>query len=99
MMTRPIEIASARSTSRSEARIVVVRSIATVRSIAPEICVRNSGRIALTRSTVSMMLAPGWRVMISNTDARPFIRPSLRKSCTESTTCAMSERRTALPPT
>ena len=39
-----------------------------------------------TRSTVSMMLAPGCRLMISSTAGLPLAEPALRRSCTESTT-------------
>ncbi len=67
-ITSTTAISSVRSTSRSEARIVGVRSHR-----------RPSGRsrrgstpaaaaaARWTRSTVSMMLAPGWRKMISST--------------------------------
>ncbi len=42
-MTRITEMASVRSTSLSDARIVVERSTAAARSIAGEIAARNSG--------------------------------------------------------
>ncbi len=58
-VTRPIEIRRVRSTSKSEARIVVVRSSTTLRSIAAGVMALSSGRSAQMRSTVSMMLAPG----------------------------------------
>ena len=59
--TSAIEIASARSTSRSDARMVVVRSITTSMSIASGIVARSLGSRSFTRSTVSRMLAPGCR--------------------------------------
>ena len=52
---------SVRSTSCSEARIVVVRSIATFMSMSVGIEALSAGISALTRSTVSMMLALGCR--------------------------------------
>ena len=53
---------SVRSTSLSEARMVVERSTATAMSIAGEIEAWSCGSSAFTRSTVSMMLAPGCAV-------------------------------------
>jgi len=58
-VTRTTEITSVRSTSCSEARMVVVRSSTTPRSMAPGIAADSRGISARTRSTVSMMLAPG----------------------------------------
>jgi hypothetical protein len=49
------------STSCSEARIVVVRSIAMATSMPAGIDASSCGSAAFTRSTVSMMLALGWR--------------------------------------
>jgi len=96
-MTSTMAIASASPTSRSDARMVVVRSIITSRSIAAGIEARRSGNSSRTRSVVSMMLAPGWRLRITNTAGRPSAEPAVRRSCTESSTSAMSERRTAAP--
>ncbi len=61
MMTSATEIASVRSTSCSEARMSVVRSAATVTSMSRGIDASSCGSSAMTRSTVSMMLAPGCR--------------------------------------
>ena len=88
---------SVRSTSRSDARIVVVRSIITSRLIAPGIDARNVGSAALTASTVSMMFAFGCRLMMISTDGLPFAEPALRTSCTESTTSPSSVSFTAVP--
>ncbi|MNC94847.1 hypothetical protein D3C83_118130 [compost metagenome] len=60
-ITSPTEIASVRSTSFKEARMVVVRSSTTERSMALGIEARSSGSSSCTASAVSMMLAPGWR--------------------------------------
>ena len=47
------------STSDTEARIVIVRSVKTAISMAAGIAERSCGNSALTRSTTSMMFAPG----------------------------------------
>jgi len=96
-ITRAIAMASVYSTSRSEARMVVVRSEAIVSSAPAGIDARSWGRTSFTRSTVSMMLAPGSRERMTSTDGRPLARPWLRRSSTESTTSATSARRTAAP--
>ena len=57
--TRHTAMTSVRSTSRSEARIVLVRSITTSTLIALGIDARSCGSIAVMLSTVSMMLAFG----------------------------------------
>jgi hypothetical protein len=49
--TRPTENASVRPASRNDARIVVVRSIITCRSIARGIDARSDGTSSITRST------------------------------------------------
>ena len=95
--TRAIAISSARSTSVIEARMVLVRSIMTSRLMSPGIEARSWGSSSRTRSVVPMMLAPGWRLSTTNTAGRPLAEPAVRTSCTESTTSAMSERRTAAP--
>ena len=95
--TSATEIASARSTSWSDARIVGVRSMYTLREMLAGMVARRCGSSARTRSTVAMMLAPGWRNRISMTAGSPLASPSLRRSCTESLTWAMSPRRTAAP--
>ena len=60
-MTRAMERPSVISTSRTDARMVVVRSRTTVKRMAGGISACNCGIRARTRSTVSMMLAPGCR--------------------------------------
>ena len=96
-MTRKMEIISVRSTSDNEARMVGVRSEAIRKLIAAGMDACNCGSKSLTRSTVSMTLAPGCLEMMSKTDGLPLKYPALRKSCTESTTSPKSERRTAAP--
>ena len=96
-MTSEIEMSSVISTSWTDARMVVVRSRTTDILIAGEIEACNCGSAASTRSTVSMILAPGWRKMMIRTDGVPSTIPALRTSSTESSTSATSERRTAAP--
>ncbi len=57
--TSTIAIIMVRSTSRSEARIVVVRSFVGVMVMLGGIEACSAGTSALIRSTTSMMLAPG----------------------------------------
>ncbi len=96
-MTSAIETAIVISTSRTEARIVRVASIATPNRIVGGVSAWNCGRRLRTRSTVSMMLAPGWRKMTRSTAGFPLERPIVRMSSTESVTVATSPSRTAAP--
>src|SRR5947208_8922578 len=84
--TRHTAMTSVRSTSRSDARIVLVRSMTTSTLIALGIDAQSCGSIAVMLSTVSMMLAFGWRLMMISTEGLPLDEPALRKSWTESTT-------------
>ncbi len=91
------EISTVRSTSARDARMVVVRSTATCMSMSAGSTPIRAGILALTRSTVSMMLALGWRLMTTTTAGWPLMRPRLWMSSTESWTWAMSVRRTGAP--
>ena len=82
---------------RTEARMVVVRSMAALRSTAAGSSARNSGSNAFTRSTVSMMLAPVWRNTCSWTAGLPFVSPVTRMSWTESRTLPRSASRMGAP--
>ena len=95
--TRPIEISSVICTSRNDARMVVVRSSSTPRSMAGEMLARSCGSSARTRSTVSMMLLPGWRKITISTARLPLARPPVRTSSTELSTSAMSLRPIGAP--
>ncbi len=97
MITSAIDISSVFSVSRNEARIVGVRSSATSRLMAAGIEARSCGNSARTSSTVSIMLAPGWRFRITSTDGLPLAEPALRTLATESITLATSLTRTAAP--
>ncbi len=85
------------STSCTEARMVCARSSPMPMVIAGEIEVLRLGSSAVTRSMVSMMLAPGWRRMTSTTEGLLLIQPATRVFCTPSMTVATSPRRTAAP--
>src|ERR1017187_768895 len=69
--TSMTEMINERSTSLRLARMVVVRSKTFVISIPAGIEAFKEGTAALMRSTVSIMLAPGWRKMIMVTDFLP----------------------------
>src|SRR5205823_14218362 len=71
-ITRNTEMISVISMSCTDARMVVVRSITTSRWIAGEIEAESCGISAYTRSTVSMMFAPGWRKIMIRTAGLPF---------------------------
>ena len=79
-------------TSWTDARMVVVRSARRDSSIAGGIDGLELRQQAVTRSTVSMMLAPGWRKMINRTAGFPLARPAARISSTESVTVATSRK-------
>src|SRR5271165_3751984 len=96
-MTSAMEINMARSTSWTDARITKVRSMITSTWIDGEIEARSLGRVAFTRSAVSIMFAPGWRKMARITPGLPLEIPRLRTSSTESVTLATSTRRVAAP--
>ena len=74
-ITSPTEIANERSTSRSEARMVGVRSTATARSMAVGMEARSCGSSERTSSTVLMMLAPGCLNRISKMAGLPSATP------------------------
>ena len=88
---------SVRSVSLSEERIVVERSDAKVMSISFGSAALSCGIAARTPSIVVMMLAPGWRKMITSTAGLPTAKPRLRRSWTESWISAMSLSLTGLP--
>src|SRR5438876_11040146 len=71
--------------------------MATFTSIACGMEAFSCGRMARTRSTVSIILAPGCRNMMTRTDGLPLAYPEFRMSSTESTARPTSEIRTAVP--
>ncbi len=103
--TSSVAMITVRSTSVSEARMVVVRSTATSILMSCGSALITAGSTAFTRSTVEMMLAPGWRLTCTMTAGEviglPFAlwtkTPRLWMSSTPSVTSAMSDSRTAEP--
>ncbi|MOA37030.1 hypothetical protein D3C78_1585960 [compost metagenome] len=85
------------STSASEARMVGERSWAIFNWIDAGILSCSAGSSARMRSTVSMILASGARLMARIIAGLALVIPALRTSCTESLTSATSLRRTAEP--
>ena len=71
-----MEMSSVRSTSPTEARMVVVRSRTMVVSMPSGMDGLDRRQLRAYASTVAMMLAPGWRKMI--TDDRRACRSNSR---------------------
>ena len=94
--TRTTARPSSNSTSATEARIVLVRSVSTETSTAGS-AARSCGNSAWMRSTTSMTLAPGWRWMLRMTASVVFIQPASLVFSAPSTAFATSDRRTAEP--
>ena len=88
---------SSNSTSDTEARTVVVRSVRTSILMAGGIVARSFGSSALIRSTTSMMLAPGWRWMLTITAGVRFIQADCCTFSIPSTTFATSFSITGVP--
>jgi hypothetical protein len=95
--TRAITSISSNSTSRTDARIVVVRSVRMTTVMAEGRDAWSCGRSRLTRSTTAMMLAPGWRWMFRITAGTSFIHAACRVFSVSSMTLATSERCTGAP--
>ena len=74
-VTSKIEAIRLISTSRNEARMVVVRSIKILSLIEAGIDACRNGSSALTASTVSITLAPGCLKITSSTDGWPLYKP------------------------
>ena len=66
-----METTRVRSTLNTEARMVVVRSSTRVVLMPWGMAASRNGSWARMRSTVSMMLAPGWRKMMTETALMP----------------------------
>ena len=66
-VTRRTARISVRCVSLSEARMVVDRSEAKVMSMSCGSAARSRGTAARTPSSVVMMIAPGWRKMMTST--------------------------------
>ena len=77
--------------------MVVVRSVRIWTSIALGSDARSVGSSFFTRSTTSMMLAPGWRWMLTITAGVSFIHAASFTFSASSTTSATSDSVTGAP--
>jgi hypothetical protein len=88
---------SSYSTSRTEARIVTVRSVRMFRSIAAGSVACNCGSRSLMPCTTEITLAPGWRWILRMIAGVSFIQAPSLSFCAPSTTLPTSLRRTGEP--
>ena len=88
---------SSNSVSSTEARMVVVRSAITCTSIEAGSVARSLGSSALTRSTVWITLAPGWRCTLRMTPGVRSDQAARRRFSASSTICATSLSRKGFP--
>src|ERR1700683_254500 len=95
--TSAMHSSSSNSTSATEARTVVVRSVSTAIWITDGIVARNLGNTALMLSTTLMMLAPGCRWMFTITAGTLFIQAESSEFSTPSMTFATSDSVTGAP--
>ena len=95
--TSPTVSESSNSTSRTDARMVVVRSVKTETSIDEGSDAVSWGKSRLTRSTTLMMLAPGCRWMLTMTAGSVPLQAACSTFSASSTTSATSESRTGAP--
>ena len=86
-----------RSTSNTDARMVVVWSRTTVRPMAEAMEAFNCGMAARMLSTVSRMFAPGSRKITIRAQGFPFASPADCRFSTEFCTSATSDSFTAAP--
>ena len=96
--TSAMQSSSSNSTSDTEARTDVVRSVRTAILIVGGIVALSLGSSAFIRSTTSMMFAPGWRWMFTITAGIEFIQADSWLFSMPSTTFATSFSMTGLPP-
>ncbi len=95
--TRATQRMSSNSTSATEARMVVVRSVRMETSTELGRDVRRIGSRRLMRSTTSMILAPGCRWMLTMTAGTSFIQAASLTFSASSTTLATSLSTTGAP--
>ena len=88
---------SSNCTSRTDARMVTVRSVSSTTSTAAGIAAESCGSRRLMRSATSITLAPGWRWMLTMTAADSLAHAARRVFSAASTTSATSTRRTGAP--
>ena len=97
MTTSAMVSTSVNSTSCTEARMVAVRSVSVVISTDDGSEALSCGSNRLMRSTTPMMLAPGWRWMLTMTAGLSFIQAACLVFSTPSMTVATSASRTGAP--
>ncbi len=85
---------SSNCTSWTDARMVVVRSVSTCTSTPAGSDAVSCGRRLVMRSTTPMMLAPGWRWMLTSTAGSAFIHAACCTFSASSITSATSMTRT-----
>src|ERR1700722_5093835 len=95
--TSAMQSISSNSTSATEARTVVVRSVSTEIWMTGGMVARNFGSSALMLSTTLMMLAPGCRWMFTITAGTRFIQAESSEFSTPSMTIDTSDRVTGAP--
>ena len=95
--TKAMVSMSSNCTSRTDARMVSVRSVRMVVWIDEGSELKSCGRTALMLSTTWMMFAPGWRWTLTTTAGTSFIQAASLLFSTPSTTSATSESRTGAP--
>ena len=93
--TRAMDTISVSSISCRDERMELVLSDATATWMSCGSWACRSGNSARTASTVSIMLAPGWRVTSTMMAGSPLNSPTVRRFSTPSTTRATSPSRTA----
>ncbi len=96
--TRATARTSSNSTSCTEARMPVVRSLVTATLTPAGRPCSRSGRLALILSTVAMTLAPGWRCTFSTTAGVVFIHAPSWVFSAPDTAVATSFSRIGAPP-
>ena len=84
-------------TSRTEARMVSVRSVTMVRRMPEGIAACSRGSAAFTSCTVCTMFAPGWRWISSTAAGWSWYQAATRSFSTPFTTLPTSDRRTGAP--
>ncbi len=97
MITSATASISSNCTSRTDARMEIVRSVSTVTWTDDGSALCNCGNSFLMRSTTSMTLAPGCRWMLTITAGSSFIHAACLTFSTSSITSATSDRCTGAP--
>ena len=95
--TKATDRNSSMRTSRTEARMVTVRSVSGAMSTDVGSIACNLGNNCWMRSTTSITLAPGWRWMLTTTAAVPLAQAASRTFSALSTASATSDSFTGAP--